>query len=122
MTKRVALVTGGMGGLGETISTKMADAGYAVAVTYSPSNTTSEAWLSAMKARGYDFKAYPCDVASYESAEACAAAVTTDLGPIDILVNNAGITRDMTFKRMTKADWDVVIRTNLDSVFNLGNL
>jgi acetoacetyl-CoA reductase len=119
MTKRVALITGGMGGLGETISTKMADAGYTVAITYSPSNTTSEAWLSGMKAKGYEFRAYACDVASYESAEACAASVVRDLGPIDILINNAGITRDMTFKRMTKADWDVVMRTNLDSTFNM---
>jgi acetoacetyl-CoA reductase len=59
MSKRVAVVTGGMGGLGETISTKMADAGYRVAVTYSPSNKTSAKWLSDMKEQGYDFKAYP---------------------------------------------------------------
>ena len=119
MSKRVALITGGMGGLGETISTKMADAGYQVAVTYSPSNKTSEAWLAGMKAKGYAFKAYACDVASYESCEACCAAVVKDLGVIDILVNNAGITKDMTFKRMTKADWDSVIHTNLDSAFNM---
>ena len=119
MTKRVAVVTGGMGGLGETISTKMADAGYAVAVTYSPTNKTSESWLGRMKSRGYEFKAYPCDVAHYESCESCVTAVVSDLGPVDILVNNAGITRDMTFKRMTKADWDAVIHTNLDSAFNM---
>src|SRR5688572_19451868 len=105
MAKRLAVVTGGMGGLGETISTKMADAGYAVAVTYSPSNKTSEKWLADMKSKGYDFRAYPCDVASYESAEVCVKQVAADLGPVDILVNNAGITKDMTFKRMTKADW-----------------
>ena len=119
MTKRVALITGGMGGLGETISTKMADAGYLVAVTYSPSNKTSEKWLADMKAKGYEFKAYACDVANYESCEACCKSVVKDLGAIDILVNNAGITRDMTFKKMTKADWDAVIHTNLDSAFNM---
>jgi len=119
MTKRVALITGGMGGLGETISTKMSDAGYRVAVTYSPSNKTSEAWLAEMKGKGYDFRAYACDVADFNSCAACAAAVTKDLGPVDILVNNAGITRDMTFRKMTKADWDVVMHTNLDSVFNM---
>ncbi len=119
MAKRIALITGGMGGLGETVSTKMADAGYTVAVTYSPSNKTSEQWLREMKGRGYDFKAYPCDVGNYESCEVCVKQVTKDLGPVDILVNNAGITKDMTFKKMTKADWDVVIRTNLDSVFNM---
>jgi acetoacetyl-CoA reductase len=119
MAKRVALITGGMGGLGETISTKMADAGYQVAVTFSPSNKTSAQWLGEMKGHGYDFKAYPCDVSNYESCEACVANVVKYLGPIDILVNNAGITRDMTFRKMTKADWDAVIHTNLDSAFNM---
>ncbi|OGA15996.1 MAG: beta-ketoacyl-ACP reductase [Betaproteobacteria bacterium RIFCSPLOWO2_02_FULL_63_19] len=116
---RVALITGGMGGLGETISTKMADAGYRVAVTYSPSNKTADKWVSAMKERGYDFKAYACDVADYDSCTACAGQVEKDFGPVDILVNNAGITRDMTFRKMGKADWDAVLRTNLDSVFNM---
>ena len=119
MTKRIALITGGMGGLGETISTKMSDAGYSVAVTYSPSNKTSEQWVADMKGKGYDFHAYPCDVTDFESCKGCVAAISKDLGPVDILVNNAGITRDMTFKRMTKADWDAVMHTNLDSVFNM---
>ena len=119
MTKRVALITGGMGGLGETVSTKMSDAGYRVAVTYSPSNTTSGQWLADMKSRGYDFRAFPCDVVDYDSCAACVAAVVESLGHVDILVNNAGITKDMTFKRMTKADWDAVIHTNLDSAFNM---
>ena len=119
MTKRIALVTGGMGGLGETISTKMSDAGYVVAVTYSPSNKTSEAWLGEMKAKGYSFKAYPCDVTDFDSSKACCAKVAADLGPIDILINNAGITKDTTFRKMDKAAWDAVIRTNLDSVFNM---
>jgi acetoacetyl-CoA reductase len=118
-TKRLALITGGMGGLGETISTKMADAGYRVAVTYSPSNKHADKWVAAMKARGFDFSAYPCDVADYDSCKSCVDAVMKIFGPIDILVNNAGITRDMTFRKMTKADWDAVIRTNLDSVFNM---
>jgi acetoacetyl-CoA reductase len=116
---RLALVTGGMGGLGETISTKMADAGYRVAVTYSPSNKTADAWVAEMKNKGYDFRAYPCDVSDFDSSTACAERVVKDLGQVDILVNNAGITRDMTFRKMGKADWDVVLRTNLDSVFNM---
>jgi len=119
MTKRLALITGGMGGLGETISTKMADAGYQVAVTYSPSNKSANEWRAAMKSRGYDFHTFACDVADFESSRICVEKVVTDLGPVDILINNAGITRDMTFKKMTKADWDVVLRTNLDSVFNM---
>ena len=119
MAKRVALITGGMGGLGETISTKMADAGYAVAVTYSPSNKGADKWLADMKSRGYTFHAYPCDVADFDSAVACVDKVAREVGPVDILVNNAGITRDMTFKKMTKGDWDAVMRTNLDSCFNM---
>ncbi|MGE5337878.1 MAG: acetoacetyl-CoA reductase [Gemmatimonadota bacterium] len=116
---RVVLVTGGMGGLGETISTKMADAGYKVAVTYSPGNTKHDQWLAGMQARGYEILAVECDVASTESCARAAAAVQAKLGPIDVLVNNAGITRDMTFKKMTKVDWDAVLHTNLDSVFNM---
>jgi acetoacetyl-CoA reductase len=119
MARRVALITGGMGGLGETISTKMADAGYRVAVTYSPSNKTSGEWAAEMKSRGYEFRVYPCDVADFESCKACVGGVGKDLGPVDILVNNAGITRDMTFRKMAKSDWDAVLRTNLDSVFNM---
>jgi acetoacetyl-CoA reductase len=119
MAKRNVVVTGGMGGLGESICTKMADAGYQVVATYSPGNTRSQAWLSAMRERGYAFRAYECDVADFDS---CASAVKTmqaEFGQIDVLVNNAGITRDMTFRKMGKADWDAVLRTNLDSVFNM---
>ncbi|HSD61055.1 MAG TPA: beta-ketoacyl-ACP reductase [Burkholderiales bacterium] len=119
MAARIALVTGGMGGLGESICTKLAEQGYRVVTTHSPGNTKAADWLVQMKAKGYDFKAYPCDVGDYDSCAQCVAKVQADVGPVDVLVNNAGITRDMTFKKMTKADWDAVIRTNLDSVFNM---
>jgi len=117
--QRIAVVTGGMGGLGETISTKMADAGYRVVVTYSPSNTKYKSWLEEMKGRGYSFSAFPVDVVDYDDAARKCATIQGECGAIDILVNNAGITRDMTFKKMTKADWDAVMRTNLDSCFNM---
>jgi acetoacetyl-CoA reductase len=71
-----------------------------------------------MNNMGYGFKAYPCDV-PISSRQGLRRAVTKEVGPVDVLVNNAGITRDMTFKKMTKADWDAVISTNLDSVFNM---
>jgi acetoacetyl-CoA reductase len=116
---RVALVTGGMGGLGEVISTKMRAAGYRVVVTHSPGNPNVEQWLANYRMADMDFDAYPVDVADYESCTDCVARVSKEVGPVDILINNAGITRDMTFKKMTKADWDSVIRTNLDSVFNM---
>ena len=117
--KRVVLVTGGMGGLGETISTKMVDAGYQVAVTYSPGNKTHADWLAQMAGNGYALVAVPCDVADFDSCGRAVAEVQAQLGPVDVLVNNAGITRDMTFKKMDKVNWDAVMRTNLDSLFNM---
>ena len=116
---RVALVTGGMGGLGEAVCIKLAALGYKVVTTHSPNNSKVAEWLQSMNNMGYGFKAYPCDVADFESAKACVEQVTKEVGPVDVLVNNAGITRDMTFKKMNKADWDAVISTNLDSVFNM---
>jgi acetoacetyl-CoA reductase len=117
--QRIAVVTGGMGGLGETISTKMADAGYRVVVTYSPSNTKYRSWLDEMKGRGHNFAAFPVDVVDYDDCARKVHTIQTEVGAVDILVNNAGITRDMTFKKMTKTDWDAVMRTNLDSCFNM---
>ena len=64
---RVALVTGGMGGLGEAICIKLAALGYKVVTTYSPSNTKASEWLRTMNDMGYGFKAYPCDVADFDS-------------------------------------------------------
>ena len=119
MAQRIAVVTGGMGGLGESISTKMHDAGYRVVVTYSPGNPRVDEWQKQMATRGYDFAAYSIDVADFDSCQQTMAKVKSQVGPVDILVNNAGITRDMTFKKMTKADWDAVIHTNLDSAFNM---
>ncbi len=116
---RVALVTGGMGGLGEAIGIKLLALGYKVVTTYSPTNTKYQGWLDQMKEAGHVFAAYPCDVSDYDSAAACVAAIEKDIGPVDVLVNNAGITRDMTFKKMDKLNWDAVMRTNLDSVFNM---
>jgi acetoacetyl-CoA reductase len=118
-TKRIALVTGGMGGLGEAICFKLAALGYTVVTTYSPGNTRAQAWLQAMKARGFDFHAYACDVTDWESCQACVRQLVAELGPVDVLVNNAGITRDMTFKKMDKINWDSVMHTNLDSCFNM---
>jgi acetoacetyl-CoA reductase len=108
-----------MGGLGEAICIKLAALGYKVVTTYSPGNAKVESWLNSMHNLGYGFKAYPCDVTDFDSARQCVETVTREIGPVEVLVNNAGITRDMTFKKMTKADWDAVMHTNLDSVFNM---
>ncbi len=117
--QRVALVTGGMGGLGEAVCIKLLALGYKVVTTHSPSNTKAKDWLKSMGEQGYSFKAYPCDVVDFDSCRQCVDKLESDLGPVDVLVNNAGITRDMTFKKMTPKDWDIVIRTNLYSVFNM---
>src|SRR5436189_3204739 len=100
MAKRLALITGGMGGLGATITSKMVQAGYDVVVTASPQNTQVEAWLADMKAHDCPVRAVPVDVADYDSCVQCVARVRDEVGPIDILVNNAGITRDHTFRKM----------------------
>jgi acetoacetyl-CoA reductase len=119
MKARIALVTGGMGGLGEAICMKLARMGITVVVTYSPGNTKYKDWLKEMEARDFKFHAYACDVGDYDSCAAMVEKVKNEVGPIDVLINNAGITRDMTFKKMTKVDWDAVLSTNLDSVFNM---
>ena len=119
MAKQIAVVTGGMGGLGEAISIKLHDAGYAVVVTHSPGNTGTNEWLARMEAEGRQFRAYSVDVADYDSCEKCVAQIKTEVGPVDILINNAGITRDASFKKLDKVNWDAVIRTNLDSIFNM---
>jgi acetoacetyl-CoA reductase len=116
---KIALVTGGMGGLGSAMCIRLASIGCQVVTTHSPGNTKVDQWLAAMEQQGHVFRAYACDVADYESAGQCVARIVKEVGAIDILVNNAGVTRDMTFKKMDKANWDTVMGANLDSVFNM---
>lgn len=116
---RTALVTGGMGGLGEAICLKLDAMDYTVISTYSPGSKRAGAWLENMNSQGHRFHAFACDVADYDSCVACWQQAEEEVGSIDVLINNAGITRDVTFRKMTKEDWDAVIRTNLDSVFNM---
>ena len=117
--KRIALVTGGMGGLGEAICIKLAALGDTVVTTYSPANNKAQQWLGDMRERGFNFHGFPCDVIEWDSCVACVARVTAEIGPVDVLVNNAGVTRDMTFRKMDRVNWDAVMHTNLDSCFNM---
>ena len=117
--QRVALVTGGMGGLGTALCRRLHDAGFVVALTYSPGNTTPEGWLSAQRDEDYRFNAYRLDVTDHAACAAGVARVLDELGRIDVLVNNAGITRDRSLRKMDLADWRAVLSTNLDSVFNM---
>jgi acetoacetyl-CoA reductase len=117
--QRVALVSGGMGGLGTALCRRLADAGFKVAATYSPSNSAPEGWLAAQRDEGYRFRAYKTDVGDFAQAEWMMQSLLADMGRLDVLVNNAGITRDRSLAKMTLQDWQDVMRTNLDSVFNM---
>ena len=118
MQSRVALVTGGTGGIGTAIVKKLADMGHRVATNYR-SEEKAKAWQERMKADGYDVTLVKGDVTSPEEAQAMVSEIERKLGPVEILVNNAGITRDGTFHRMKPDQWTEVINTNLNSVFNV---
>ncbi|WP_414691413.1 acetoacetyl-CoA reductase [Noviherbaspirillum sp.] len=117
--QRVAVVTGGMGGLGEAICARLFHSGYRVAATYSPGNQSAAEWVDVHKKEGLEIAAYMVDVSDYASSEAAVRHIVSDMGRIDILVNNAGITRDATLKKMSVDDWRAVLKTNLDGVFNM---
>jgi len=117
--QKVALVTGGMGGLGTAICRRLHDAGFLVAATYSPNNNSPEGWLSIQRDDGYRFKAYKVDVAEFADTEWMMQRLLADMGRLDVLVNNAGITRDRSLAKMSPSDWSQVMRANIDSVFNL---
>ncbi len=110
---RVALVTGGSRGIGEAISKRLKADGYEVAATYAGNDEKAAAFT---KATG--IKTYKWNVGSYEDSAAGIAKVEAELGPIDVVVANAGITRDAPFHKMTPAQWQEVIDTNLTGVFN----
>ncbi len=116
--KRIALVTGGMGGIGTAISRRMHDDGFTVVVGCSVGSSRKDAWLAQQAAEGYTFQVIECDVADWESTSKAFEKLQSEIGSIDILVNNAGITRDGTFRRMTPENWNAVINTNLNSLFN----
>ncbi|MBL1141315.1 MAG: acetoacetyl-CoA reductase [Proteobacteria bacterium] len=115
---KIALVTGGTGGIGAAICVNLAAAGAKVATNYR-NKEKAEAWQKEVKAQGYDIMIYQADVSDYDACEAMIKQVEADLGPIDILVNNAGITKDGMFKKMTKDKWDAVMKINVDSLFNV---
>ena len=118
-SERTALITGGMGCLGEAIAQALHDAGLRVIVTHSPGRDDVQAWLEAHAAQGRRYLTYEMDVADEASCNACAERVRADGHVVDVLVNNAGITRDASFRKMRKVDWDAVMHTNLDSLFNV---
>ena len=116
---RVALVTGGMGGIGTAICRRLAQSGLRVAAGCPRGYPKRDEWLAAMRAEGFDIQAAEGNVDEFESCVDMISGVRAGLGEVDVLVNNAGITRDGLLRRMSAQDWMAVINTNLNSVFNV---
>lgn len=118
--QKIALVTGGAGGLGTAICQSLANSGACVFANYYPAEAEqAKAWQEEQKAAGFDINIIGADVASYEACEKMVASIAEQAGPVDILVNGAGITRDASIKNMEPEAWNAVIDTNLTSVFNV---
>ena len=116
MSKRVAYVTGGMGGIGTAICQRLHRDGHTVVAGCGPSRDFDK-WLAEQKAQGYTFHASVGNVGDWQSTTAAFDRVKSEFGNPDILINNAGITRDGVFRRMSVDDWSAVIDTNLNSLF-----
>jgi len=119
MARRIAYVTGGMGGIGTAICRRLCQEGHTVVAGCGPNSQRKDKWLADMRAEGLDIHASEGNVSDWDSTKVAFDKVRSEIGEIDILVNNAGITRDGQFRRMSRDDWDAVINTNLNSLFNV---
>ncbi len=116
--RRLAIVTGGIGGIGTAICERLAKDGIRVVATYHPAEEEKlTEWNKARAEAGVEVAVAVCDVSSAEDSARMVAEVQNEFGPVDIIVNCAGITRDMTMKRMDAENWEAVINTNLNSAF-----
>ena len=111
---RVALVTGGTRGIGAAICKALKKAGYNVAANYGGNDEAAKVFKKETK-----IQVYKWDVADYVACEQGVVNVENEVGPVEVLVNNAGISRDAMLQKMTHEHWSAVIRTNLDSLFNM---
>ena len=118
MSQKVAYVTGGMGGIGTAICQRLSKDGFKVIAGCGPTRDYQK-WLDEQKAAGYTFYASVGNVADWQSTVDAFSKAKAEHGPIDVLVNNAGITRDRMFLKMSPEDWQAVIDTNLNSMFNV---
>ena len=118
MAQKVAYVTGGMGGIGTAICQRLHKEGFKVIAGCGPTRDHAK-WLAEQKEQGYTFYASVGNVGDWDSTVAAFGEAKNAHGSIDVLVNNAGITRDRMFLKMTREDWDGVIETNLNSMFNV---
>lgn len=116
---RVALITGGTGGIGTAICQRLARDGYRVVANHHPSDQeAADAWRGDRAAEGLEIDTIAADVSSFEDSARMIAEVKSRYGAVDVLVNCAGITRDKTFKKMELSQWEAVIDTNLNGAFN----
>lgn len=118
MNQKVAYVTGGMGGIGTAICQRLHKEGFKVIAGSGPTRDHAK-WLAEQKALGYTFYASVGNVGNWDSTVEAFSKTKAEHGSIDVLVNNAGITRDRMFLKMSREDWDAVIETNLNSMFNV---
>jgi acetoacetyl-CoA reductase len=118
MSQKVAYVTGGMGGIGTAICQRLHQEGFKVIAGCGPTRDYAK-WLAEQQAQGYTFHASVGNVGDWNSTVNAFSEAREEHGSIDVLVNNAGITRDRMFLKMTREDWDAVIETNLNSMFNV---
>lgn len=116
---KVAIVTGGSRGIGKMIAIRYAQQGANVAFSDLVIDDNAKAVEQELKSFGIEAKAYASDASNYEASHDFVDQVVKDFGKVDILVNNAGITRDGLLMRMTEDQWDLVLKVNLKSVFNL---
>jgi acetoacetyl-CoA reductase len=123
MSKRIALVTGGIGGIGSSICRQLAEDGFTVVANYiKAEEDKARAWLAVELSAGRDTHIAVGDVSNYDSSVAMITKIRADIGNVSVLVNNAGITRDGVFKKMPLENWMDVININLNSVFNVTRL
>ncbi|WP_210546239.1 acetoacetyl-CoA reductase [Rhodoferax sp. PAMC 29310] len=118
MSQKVAYVTGGMGGIGTAICQRLHKEGFKVIAGCGPTRDQAK-WIAEQAEQGFTFYASAGNVGNWESTVEAFAKVKAEHGVIDLLVNNAGITRDRMFLKMSRDDWDSVIETNLNSMFNV---
>ena len=118
MSQKIAYVTGGMGGIGTAICQRLHKEGFKVIAGCGPTRDHAK-WIAEQKALGYEFHASVGNVGAWDSTVDAFTKAKSEHGTIDVLVNNAGITRDRMFLKMTREDWDAVIETNLNSMFNV---
>ena len=119
LENKKALITGAARGIGKAIAIAYAKNGADVAITDLKIDDEAQALVEELKGYGVQAKAYASDASNFAACEELVKEVLNDFGNIDILVNNAGITRDKLLMRMSEDDWDLVLKVNLKSVFNM---